>query len=302
MTFQSALGSSCLVLKQKTVYRLMLINAHTLIRLETQLPLRGRRFLTRRVIDILELVHANVFAPYFGMKLSIPLREVYVPYSVGGCISRNSNFEEDTSKTFAKHINSGMTVIDIGANIGATSLQLSQLVGQSGSVYSFEPHPVTFQHLLRSLALSRLDNVHATQSGLGSSKSTASLKYNPLSTGWSSINGIGVDYPQTAEITIIRLDDFVSETGINGVDFIKVDVEGYEMEVFKGGEVTFSRYKPVVQFEYNKSGATNSGWSFRDAYDFFSKCGYRSFHLTNGKVVSRDFDIPEGFTDIVAVP
>lgn len=282
----------------------MLINAQSLIRLETQLPLRGRRFVTRRVIDILELVHANVFAPYFGMKLSIPLREVYVPYSVGGNISRSLQFDEDSLAIFTKYINSGMTVIDIGANIGATSLLFSQYVGASGSVYAFEPHPVTFQHLLRSLNLSNLDNVYATQTGLGSNKSTASLKYNPLSTGWSSINGIGVDYQQTAEITIDRLDDFVSEQGLNRVDFIKVDVEGYEMEVFRGGEVTFSTFKPVVQFEYNRTGAVNSGWSLRDAYDFFSKCGYHSFHLTNGTVIDRDFDIIEGYTDmdIVAVP
>lgn len=280
----------------------MLINAHSLIRLETQLPQRGRRFITRRVIDILELVHADVFAPYFGMKLSIPLREVYVPYSVGGCISRSSNFEEDTSKTFAKHINSGMTVIDIGANIGATTLQLSQLVGQAGCVYSFEPHPVTFQHLLATLKLSNISNVMAVQGGLGGKPSTATLKYNPSSTGWSSIHGNGVDYAETAEISIMRLDDFIVNNNVSHIDFVKVDVEGYEMEVFEGGESSFTKFKPVTQFEYNKLAATNSGWSFSDAFDFFTKCGYSTFQLTDGTKIQRDFDLIDGFTDVVAIP
>lgn len=280
----------------------MLINAHSLIRLETQLPLLGRRFLTSRIIDTLELVHANVFAPYFGMKLSIPLREVYVPYSVGGCISRQIDFEEHTTNTFAKYVKTGMTVIDIGANIGATSLQLCQSVGQTGEVISFEPHPVTFQHLLATLKLSDIRNVKAIQGGLGSKRSTATLKYNPSSTGWSSINGIGVDYSESAEITVMRLDDFVIDNNVTRLDFVKVDVEGYEMEVFAGGENSFTRFKPVTQFEYNKVAATNSGWSFSDAFDFFTKCGYGTFQLTDGTKLQRDFDIIDGFTDVVAIP
>ncbi len=98
------------------------------------------------------------------------------------------------------------------------------------------------------------------------------------------------------------LDDFVIDNDVERLDFIKIDVEGYELEVMRGGRNTIEKHKPIIQFEYNKQASQNGKWTFSQVYDLLWECGYKSYFLTDGMPIDRSFDIDNGFVDVVARP
>jgi FkbM family methyltransferase len=280
----------------------MIINTQLLLRGVSNLPIRGRRFALRCTLSFLKLMNVRGFAPYLGSKVSMPLDEVYLPWSVGGMLSRADTFEPDTTDTFAKFVQERFVVLDIGANIGATTVQLSRQVGSDGTVYAFEPHPTTFKHLVHTIELSNLLNVKPIPTGLGDNTASVTLQFNPTSTGWGSVYGNGETYTTSTQVSIVKLDDFVIDNNVQRVDFIKIDVEGYELEVMRGGRNTIDKYKPIIQFEYNKQASQNGKWTFSQAYDLLSECGYKSYVLTDGTPIDRSFDIDKDFVDVIARP
>ncbi len=143
-------------------------------------------------------------------------------------------------------VHSGMTVVDVGAGIGAYTQLLSGLVGREGRVYAFEPSPVNFQRLERSVA--GQDNVTAVQAAVGERTGATSLFLS---------DELNVDHRtyDTGEgrsrigIPAFRLDDYFPPG--TRIDFMKIDVQGYELSVLMGAERIVrenSEIKLLVEF------------------------------------------------------
>lgn len=124
----------------------------------------------------------------------------------------------------------GDKVLDIGANIGYYTVLLSQLVGDSGQIIAVEPDPANFALLQRNLALNDCRNVVTHQLALSEAASTATLYHCEFNTGMHRLypsvccveDGIGVS--SVAGDTLIQ----------DSLDFIKIDIEGYELPALKG--------------------------------------------------------------------
>ncbi len=144
-----------------------------------------------------------------------------------------------------KFTNKRRTAIDVGANIGMYTVYLAKLYN---IVYSFEPTP----SLANDLSASKLRNVYVYNVGLTqqNSKLELNIPYNNI-TGeplyaWSYFKS---EYTERSflkrELIIVdcrTLDSY----HFNDVDFVKIDVEGYELNVFAGGKKTLEKYKPVL--------------------------------------------------------
>lgn len=159
-------------------------------------------------------------------------------------------FEPDMVRLFSLLLRPGDCVLDIGANIGCTSLLFSQSARQ---VYSFEPSPTTFRLLQKNLADAGTSNVVAANLGLGKSEGEFELTFAPdnRSGGFVS-NLISASAGHTVEkIRIVAGDAYLREAGIDQVDFIKIDVEGFEQNVIEGLAGTIGRCRPVVVLELN---------------------------------------------------
>lgn len=141
------------------------------------------------------------------------------------------------------------TVLDIGANIGSHTVPLAQHVGPNGRVYAFEPQRVVFQLLCANVALNSLTNVECHWAALAESPGTVlipEIDYTrEANYGAIEISKFAVGRP----VPKITLDDLVS---LPRVDLIKIDVEGMEERVIRGGSEFFKKFRPLLYVENDR--------------------------------------------------
>jgi FkbM family methyltransferase len=160
---------------------------------------------------------------------------------------------------FPQVVKPGMTVLDIGANIGLYALYFSQLVGTGGSVYAFEPDPALFAALQRGRALAARENLHVYPVALGDRPGPHRLHRSWFNSGDNRVL-ISTGPAPTAdpEITVARGDDLLSN--VPALDFIKLDVQGWELHVLRGLSATLGRSPAVRLFlEYWPAGLRAAG-------------------------------------------
>ena len=145
----------------------------------------------------------------------------------------------------------GASVADVGAFIGTHSRAFSGAVGAGGVVYAFEPRNEIVEVLLENVELSPIRNIKVFKCGLGDRHGEieiAKALRNPENNfGSFSLNAL---HKLTDDGTGIQLRT-LDELSIAHLDFIKIDVEGMEIEVLLGGDATISRDRPVVFAEVN---------------------------------------------------
>jgi FkbM family methyltransferase len=183
------------------------------------------------------------------------------------CISRfvieNNRLDHDQNMLplILKHIPTGGTVIDIGSYIGDHTIAYSKKVGENGSVYAFEPNYEAFECLKYNLR--EHNNTICFNEGVGSDIKKASLTKIATNDGMNYlIDGNDI------QITTLDTHDF------SRIDLIKIDCEGYELEVLKGAGKTIDKHKPVMVIEINEMTLTRSGINRKDIFDFLDKKGY----------------------------
>jgi len=140
--------------------------------------------------------------------------------------------------------------LDIGANIGCTALLFSQLFRD---VIAFEPSPTTFALLERNLERAGVGNVRLVNTGLGDVAGRSQLTFSPDNRAGGYVSDLtAASVGHTCEtIAIRRLDDVDGELDLVPVDFVKIDVEGFEGHVLDGGRELLQRDRPVVVLELN---------------------------------------------------
>ncbi|HSK21008.1 MAG TPA: FkbM family methyltransferase [Longimicrobiales bacterium] len=177
------------------------------------------------------------------MKLPIlagPLRgRWWLPQSRGKILRiLGGTYEPEQTRLFRDHIPVGATVFDVGAHVGYYTLLASVLAGDAGRVWAFEPNPANHAFLRRHVALNRRDNVSIENAAVSDRNGTASFAFGTGSgTGHLDTNG-------SLEVRTVRLDDFCREHGVRP-GFLKIDVEGAELDVLRGAEETITG-RPVI--------------------------------------------------------
>ena len=175
---------------------------------------------------------------------------------VGRAVYYVGDLDRKVSWVCSRLVKSGDTVLDIGANIGLVTMHLSSLVGNLGKVHSFEPNPYLNTNIEQAIAYNRITNVRLHKIGLGEFDQELRLSVPVGNTGAASFVPDG----SLAESLLIRvpvrpLTDVASEEKIEKIDFIKIDVEGYEPQVLRGGSDLLERCRPrAIIFELNQTG------------------------------------------------
>lgn len=186
----------------------------------------------------------------------------------------------------------GDVVLDIGANEGYYTTLFSHLVGEKGSVHSFEPVPPTFELLsgtVRQTVMHR--NVSLVNAAVGEAGQQPVTMYVPGDvSGQASVKrhnaGAWRDCQDVrsfqAESTSI--DEYVAAHGIGKIDFIKVDVEGYELMCLKGASRTLIEFGPLLFLEVCDLWSADFGYEPTDLVKFLQSCGYVRFLLVTDTV------------------
>lgn len=164
---------------------------------------------------------------------------------------------------FVHALRTGMTVWDIGANVGLYTLPSARAVGRTGSVYAFEPMPRNLVYLQRHVHMNGLHNVAIIPAAVHDSSGTLRM------TEGDSPSEFHADAAGAFDVPAIALDTWVAETGSREPDVVKMDVEGAEAAVLRGGERTFLAHKPILYLSLHGDqqrqacGGLLSRWGYR---------------------------------------
>jgi len=159
-----------------------------------------------------------------------------------------NKIREKASTEYIKSIlKSNWTVIDIGANLGYYALLEAKL---AKSVYAIEPIKISFDTLNKSIEINNYKNIKTYNLAIGSQNGIQDIIISKK-INWSTMvdPNITIDkykqsfnefYKNTKKIKTLTLDNFVRKNKINKINFVRMDVEGYEVEIIKGTDYTFS--------------------------------------------------------------
>jgi FkbM family methyltransferase len=207
-----------------------------------------------------------------------------------------------------KLVKSGDTVCDIGANIGIVTLLLSRLVGRQGRVLAFEPNPACWDALQAAIDRNQMSNATALPFALGATSEERTLNIPSDNAGAASLaERVVRKSDKTTRVSVRTLDEVLIEHDIHSVQFMKLDVEGFESEVFRGSTHILEKLRPdAILFEMNEPFPPRL--VDHPAFDILTRFDYSFLYLPKGlwKVRPRAFDPRETASlpghDVIAVP
>jgi FkbM family methyltransferase len=190
----------------------------------------------------------------------------------------SGHYEDHLSAVFEKYCTSGMTVVDVGANLGYYSLLASRLVGATGRVVALEPNSENCRLLLSSLRLNESRNVQLLPVAADRATGWAYYSTHVGSNGGLIDDGELLSHPGTV-VPTFPLDDLVD----GPVGFLKMDVEGAEGRVVEGARRLIARDRPIVTTELKDEMLRRvSGITIADYLSSFEKLGYTPSLLEKG--------------------
>ena len=178
-------------------------------------------------------------------------------------LARNAGFvlgtyEPEVQALYASLLAPGMTVYDIGANVGFLAVLAARLVGPAGHVVCFEPLPANAEAIEHNAALNAFANVTVIREALGAEEGSAEFLVS-ADVGWGRLTGAGGDpgdLKETIRVRVAQLSRAVERYRLPLPDLIKVDIEGGEIGMLEGSSELLRRCRPFLLVELH---GTNAG-------------------------------------------
>jgi FkbM family methyltransferase len=221
-------------------------------------------------------------------------------------VSFFGSYEPEIRAIFRAVLPMGGVALDIGANVGWHTLLMASLVGSGGRVLAAEANPSVRQRLQDNLNLNRFKQVEVVPYAMADTEGMMEF-YAPEGDDPDSGNGYVVTPGRAARTGTVRvesrrMDSIIRSSGIDRLDVIKIDVEGFEWPVLRGGEETIARFRPHVVFEYNTVYASRGGGTPKLMAEFFRTHRYRLFAIGRNWNEAIGGDHWPDCADIWAVP
>jgi len=170
----------------------------------------------------------------------------------------------------------GALILDVGASVGAWTVPLARHFGVSGRVVAFEPVPANRARLTHAIEANGLVNVTVSALALGNEERPVDMWLRSALTGAESGTAAVVAAGEGHLTVQMRpMDTWADETGLDRLDFIKLDVEGAELMVLAGAERTVARFRPVILAEFDEYWMSTHGLSAADAQRWAAAHDYR---------------------------
>ena len=152
---------------------------------------------------------------------------------------------------YISYLQEGMTVFDVGSNIGELSLLFSQFVGSSGKVFAFEPCSTTFKKLSTICQTADRRQIYLNQFAVADKEGTLYLNiYDDIHSQLNSLAdrplheyGLNIKSVSQEAVQVVTLDHFCEQNYINYIDLLKIDVEGAEYQVMLGAKNLFQSHR-----------------------------------------------------------
>lgn len=255
-----------------------------------------------------------------GSKLSQKLiagNQLYPKGSFRNCTRNNIHYRVDISDYMEHAIYFGITdggdfdrrilysliqedfvCFDVGANIGETTFNFAQLAPK-GMVYSFEPVPFLFERLKANYDLNHFSNISLQNLAVSDKKEEL---YFEIPDNKNSA-GISLNKEKSSKSDVvysITIDEFVRQHNISAIDFIKIDVEGFENFVINGGVNTLLKFHPILFIEIDNKNLNKNNTSERQllaqlqnelGYTLYKIDGNQKIKITTPQNTDEHYDV-----------
>jgi FkbM family methyltransferase len=193
-------------------------------------------------------------------------------------------FYRDEFAALQRLVRRGATVFDVGAHVGLHAALFSRWVGPDGRVLAFEPVPDTAWRLRETLALNRCANVEVHELALLDRDGEEAMHvFDPAHADWNSFGHPDYDGTAAAEeiaVHLDTLDEFCARREIERIDFLTVDVEGYEQATLAGARRLLETGAiGALSFEISQVPLAGSGGSARAVFELLAGCGYAAYEF-----------------------
>lgn len=196
--------------------------------------------------------------------------------SVQAAIVRRGILEPKEVQFFLSLLDSGMTVFDVGANLGMYTLLAARRVGPTGRLHAFEPTPVVAERLRNNVRLNELSNVVVNQVAVSDCAGVATFF---LREG-SDRNTLGSGEGVPIQVPTVTLDGYLESQGLGAVDVLKIDVEGAEVMALRGGaRLLTGPGAPVILIEFNTRALKAAGADPAELRGLLEEYGYSCYTL-----------------------
>lgn len=207
----------------------------------------------------------------------------------------NSNYELNNINFINNNLEEGMVVVDVGAHIGLLSVIISQKIGNTGKVYSFEPTPSTFSILKKTIKINKKGNTIipinkavSHKSGIADFYVTDIAAHNSNSL---SNNHRNYGNEHKIEVGLTSIDELKTEFNIPKIHMIKIDAEGAELSVLKGSIEAIEEFRPKIILALHPSSIVNYGTTLNEIWAFVKSHHYSVYY--KNVEITKDFFITQ---------
>jgi FkbM family methyltransferase len=167
---------------------------------------------------------------------------------IGRALDKYGEISRGEAMFLSQIIRPGMTVVEVGANIGLLTVPFARFVAPGGKVIAFEPQRIVYQMLCGNIALNALDNVFVHNSAVG--RALGSITVPPIDYAQpGNFGGIELGLSAAGEpVPLLTIDALA----LDRCHFMKIDVEGMELDVLEGAAETLRRFRPPLYFENDR--------------------------------------------------
>lgn len=252
---------------------------------------RGRHFsrkhlLVARLSRMLDgFVYTQSHGPAKGLRRKGGLG--FLP----GFLSRSADLTAEVEFLASLSL-SGKVVYDVGSFQGLMTMFFSR---RARRVVAYEANAHNYARVKENLALNKIENVTVRNVAVGAEPGSLKLVWDPLMPGAGSADaGIGEQIRGSEacheiEVPVVRLDDDMADQGLPAPDFVKIDIEGFELPALKGLRETLIRHKPALYLEMHGADREQKEANVAAIFAYLADLGYCTIrHVESGKELTRE--------------
>ncbi len=201
-------------------------------------------------------------------------------------------------RLFRENVEPGMTIVDMGANVGFYTAAFSRLVGENGRVYAFEPDAFSSTILRDRVRRVPLTNVQVECAAVGATDEPVNLYCSKRDRAETRTFPLGPSVPvEVCRVPMLSLDSYCRDSRIDHIDAIKMDVEGREVDALRGMRHLMETRPPAWMFiEFSPRQLRGAGASPEEFWEELAEDGYVGYELDDRGAVTRIAD-PRAFTE-----
>lgn len=223
----------------------------------------------------------------------------YMQHAIYFGLQNDTDFDREFLYSLIKK---DAVVLDIGANIGETTLHFARLAS-NGIVFGFEPVPYVFDFFQNNVRLNNVDNIIAQNIALSNKDEVLFFQDTPNKNS-SGITLNKNEVENSAKVLATTLDSLDAKQAFKKIDLIKIDVEGFEPFVLEGASNSILKYRPKMYVEINHDHLQRNNFSNTDLLFIIQNLGYDLF-IVNGKNINSITnlnEIPKEVFELYATP